>query len=228
MNFLLDALAWIVAPAQWADGALYSVPTRIAEHVVISAVCVGIAALIALPLGCWIGHTGRGKNLVVGVTSGARAVPTLGLLVVLVLVFGEFLKTRDAQLVGCSIALAVLAIPSLLAGAYAGIEGIEPATVDAARAGGMTEWQILTKVELPLAAPVIIGGLRTATLMVVATATIASFIGLGGIGSFISAGTNLNNYDLILGGSVLVVVLALVVDLLLSLVQRSAQRARHM
>lgn len=227
MAFLLSALAWLVAPEQWAPDALYSVPTRLVEHVVVAVVCVGIAAAIAVPLGCWVGHTGRGRQIVVGVTSAARAVPTLGLLVLLVMVLVDPLGSRPAQLVGCSIALAVLAIPSLLAGTYAGIESVDRVTIDAARASGMTEWQILTRVELPLAAPILIGGLRSAVLMVIATATIASFVGLGGLGAIIASGIGLNDYDLMLGASILVTILALVADGTLGLVQRAAQRARH-
>lgn len=227
MEFLLSALAWIVAPEQWAPGALYSVPTRLIEHVVIAIVCVVGAAIIAVPLGCWVGHTGKGRQAVIGITSAARAVPTLGLLVLLVMVLVDPLGSRPAQLIGCTIALAVLAIPSLLAGTYAGIEGVDRVTVDAARASGMTEWQILTKVELPLAAPILIGGIRSAVLMVIATATIASFVGLGGLGAIIASGIGLNDYDLMLGASILVTGLALVADGLLGLAQRAAIRARR-
>ncbi|SDH16523.1 ABC transporter permease [Agrococcus jejuensis] len=228
MEFLLSAIAWIFAPEQWAERALYPVPVRLVEHLWISLLCVVIAAVVALPLGCWIGHTGKGRQAVIAITSAARAAPALGVLFLLVMVLTGPLGTRPAQLVGCVVALAILAIPSILAGAYSGIEGVDRVTIDAARASGMTEWQILTKVELPLAAPVIVGGLRSAVLMVIATATIASFAGLSGLGLIIAAGINLNDYDLMLGASLLVAVLAIVVDLLLALVQRAAQRARHL
>lgn len=228
MEFLLSAIAWIFAPEQWAERALYPVGTRTLEHLWISFVCVLVAAVVALPLGCWIGHTGKGRQAVIAITSAARAAPALGVLFLFVMVLTEPLGTRPAQLVGCTIALAIMAIPSILAGAYAGIESVDRVTVDAARATGMTEWQILAKVELPLAAPVILGGVRAAVLMVIATATIASFAGLDGLGLIIAAGINLNDYDLMLGASLVVAVLAIVVDLLLALVQRSAQRARHL
>jgi osmoprotectant transport system permease protein len=118
------------------------------------------------------------------------------------------------------IALVILAIPSILAGAYAGLESVSRQTIDAARANGMTEMQILTRVEIPLALPLIIGGLRAGVLQVIATAVIASYAGLGGIGQVISNGIGLNNYDRILGGAILVTALALVVDGAFALVQR--------
>ena len=226
MEFLLGALGWIFAPEQWTERALYPVPQRVLEHLGISVACVAIAAAIAVPLGCWIGHTGKGRQAVIVVTSAARAAPALGVLYLIVMLLTGPLGTRPAQIVGCVVALAVLAIPSILAGVYSGIESVDRVTIDAARALGMTEWQILTKVELPLAAPVIVGGLRAATLMVIATATIASFAGLSGIGLLIIAGINLNDYDIILGASLLVAVLAIVVDLLLAVVQATTQHGR--
>lgn len=228
MEFLLSALAWIVDPERYAPGALYSIPERLAQHLQITIACVAIAAAIALPLGCWIGHTGRGRQAVIAITSAARAAPALGLLILLVMVLTQPLGTRAASLVGCGVALVVLAIPSILAGTYSGIESVDRVTIDAARASGMTEWQILTKVELPLAAPVILGGLRAGVLMVVATATIASFAGFGGLGAIIASGIGLNDYDLMLGASILVALLALLLDGILALVQRAAQRARHL
>ena len=114
----------------------------------------------------------------------------------------------------------ILAIPSMLAGAYAGLESVDRGTIDAARASGMTEWQILTQVEIPLSLPLIVGGLRAGTLQVIATVTIASYAGLGGLGRVITSGIGLNDYDLILGGALLVTALALVVDALFALAQR--------
>lgn len=228
MDFLVSAVLWLLSPDRYAPNALYSIPERLGQHLQITTLCVMIAVAIALPLGSWIGHTGRGRQLVIGITSVARAAPALGLLILLVMVLTEPLGSRQASLVGCTVALVVLAIPSILAGTYAGIESVDRVTVDAARASGMTEWQILTKVELPLAAPVILGGLRAGVLMVVATATIASFAGFGGLGAIIASGIGLNDYDLMLGASILVALLALLLDGILALVQRSAQRARHL
>jgi osmoprotectant transport system permease protein len=172
-----------------------------------------IAAAIAVPLGLWIGHTGRLRGLAVAVTGALRALPTLGLLTLMVL-------WRGIGLTPPTIALVVLAIPPLLAGAYAGLESVDRATVDAARAIGMTEWQVLGRVEIPLAMPLIVGGIRSAVLQVVATATIAAYIGLGGLGRYLIDGLAVRDYPQMLAGSLVVVVLALVLDGCFVLLQR--------
>ncbi len=222
MNLLLDALGWLADPAQWAAGSRSPLPIqdRLLEHLIYTVVSVLIAAAIALPLGFYIGHTGRGRQFTIAFTGSMRALPTLGVLFFLLMVFGEFMSYDTAPIVGATIAFVILAIPSMLAGAYAGLESVERSTIDAARAGGMTEWQILTQVEIPLALPLIIGGLRAGTLQVIATVTIASYAGLGGLGRIITSGIGLNDYNLILGGALLVTALALLVDALFALGQR--------
>ena len=222
MNFVLDALRWIFDPANWQAGSQSPLPLqdRLLEHLLYTVVSVALAAAIALPLGFFIGHTGRGRQFVIAFTGSMRALPTLGLLFFLLMVFGEFMSYDTAPIVGATIAFVVLAIPSMLAGAYSGLEAVDRATIDAARANGMTEWQILTQVEIPLGLPLIVGGIRAGTLQVVATVTIASYAGLGGLGRIITAGIGLNDYDLILGGALLVTALALVVDGVFALVQR--------
>ena len=193
MEFLLSALRWIFDPDNWQPGSLSPLPIqdRLVEHLQYTAVSVVIAALIALPLGFYIGHTGRGRQFVIGFTGAMRALPTLGLLYFLLMVFGYWLSFDTAPIVGATISFVILAIPSMLAGAYAGLESVDRQTIDAARANGMTELQILTKVEIPLALPLIIGGLRAATLQVIATVTIASYAGLGGLGRIIGEGIEL-------------------------------------
>ncbi|MGB3763045.1 MAG: ABC transporter permease [Ornithinimicrobium sp.] len=223
MNLFFDALQWLVDPAQWTPGARSPLPIqdRLWEHLLYTVISVLIAAAIALPLGFYIGHTGRGRQFTIAFTGSMRALPTLGVLFFLLMVFGEFMSYDTAPIVGATIAFVILAIPSMLAGAYAGVESVERSTVDAARAGGMTEWQILTQVEIPLALPLIIGGLRAGTLQVIATVTIASYAGLGGLGRIITSGIGLNDYNRILGGALLVTVLALLVDALFAAVQRA-------
>ncbi|WP_375426095.1 ABC transporter permease [uncultured Friedmanniella sp.] len=223
MNLLLSALRWLFDPTNWAAGSQSPLPIqdRLVEHLAYTAIAVVIAALIALPLGCYIGHTGRGRQFVIGFTGSMRALPTLGLLFFLLMVFGYFLSYDTAPLVGATIAFVILAIPSMLAGAYSGLESVDRQTIDAARANGMTEWQILTAVEIPLGLPLIIGGIRAAVLQVIATVTIASYAGLGGLGRIITSGIGLNDYDLILGGALLVTALALLVDGAFALLQRA-------
>lgn len=222
MNLLVSAIAWIFDGSHWVPGSRSPLPIqeRLVEHLLYTTTSVAIAALIALPLGCYIGHTGRGRQFVIAFTGAMRALPTLGLLFFLLMVFGYVLSFDTAPIVGATISFVILAIPSMLAGAYSGLESVDRQVIDAARANGMTEWQILVQVEVPLALPLIIGGLRAGTLQVIATVTIASYAGLGGLGGIISAGIGLNDYDLILGGALLVVALALLVDAIFALLQR--------
>jgi len=222
MDLFLSAVRWIFDPVNWQSGSISPLPIqdRLLEHLRYTAVSLVIAAAIALPLGFYIGHTGRARQFVISFAGAMRALPTLGLLYFLLMVFGYWLSFDTAPIVGSTIAFIVLAIPSMLAGAYAGLESVDRQTIDAARANGMTEWQILTKVEIPLALPLIIGGLRASTLQVIATVTIASYAGLGGLGQIISNGIGLNDYDRILGGALLVTALALFVDALFALAQR--------
>lgn len=223
MNLLLDALRWLADPSHWQPGSQSPLPIqdRLVEHLAYTTVAVVIAALLALPLGFYIGHTGRGRQFVIAFTGSMRALPTLGLLFFLLMVFGYVLSYDTAPIVGATISFVILAIPSMLAGAYSGLESVDRGTVDSARANGMTEWQILTQVEIPLGLPLIVGGVRSAVLQVIATVTIASYAGLGGLGRIIMSGIGLNDYDLILGGALLVTALALVTDGLFALVQRA-------
>lgn len=206
-----EAASWLSNGANWSgdDG----VPHRLVEHVGYTALTVAIAAAIALPLGLWIGHTGRLRTVAVALTGALRALPTLGVLTLMVL-------WRGIGLTPAIVSLVVLAIPPLLAGAYAGLEAVDRATIDAARAIGMTEWQILVRVEIPLALDLIIGGVRSAVLQVVATATVAAYIGLGGLGRYLIDGIAVRDYAQMLGGSVVIVVLALALDAVFALVQR--------
>ena len=211
MNLLLEAVAWILDPANWTGAG--SIPERIWEHLAISATVLLIAAVIALPIGLFVGHTGRGKELAVTLSGGLRALPTLGLLTLLGLSLGIGLQAPI-------IALVVLALPPLLAGAYAGLESVDRRTIDAARAMGMREGQVIGKVEVPLGLPIIVGGIRSATLQIVATATLAAYIADEGLGRYIFVGLKTQDYAEMLGGSILVILLALVIDGAFAITQR--------
>ncbi|MGA7147037.1 MAG: ABC transporter permease [Microbacterium sp.] len=213
MNYFVEAFAWIFSPER-LTGSL-PLPTAILQHLAFTFGSVLIAALIAIPVGWFIGHTGRGREFAVFLAGAARALPSLGLVVLLVLLLGVSLKTEAAV-----VAFVLLAIPSILAGAYAGIEAIDRAVIDAGRAMGMTPWQILWKIEVPLGLPLLIGGLRAATLQVVATVTIAAYVGLGGLGYYIIQGIVLRDFPEILGGSIVVIALALVLDGMFAILQR--------
>lgn len=209
--------AWLTSPESWSgsDG----IGARLLQHLGYSALVVAIAAAIGVPLGLWVGHTGRGKWLV-SAANAARAVPTLGLLFALALWVGPFIPGKAAFLVPSVIALVLLAIPPILAGTYAGVEAVDPAARDAARGMGMRPAQVLWRVELPCALPLLWSGVRSAVLQVIATATIAAYIGLGGLGRFLIDGLAAGNYVQTAGGAVLVSALALVVDGVFAVAQR--------
>ena len=173
MNFLHQALSYIFTAANWGGPA--GLTARIGEHLQYTVVAVLVSALIAVPIGMIIGHTGRGTFLVVTGVNALRALPTLGVLLLGVLLWG-------LGLIPPTVALMLLGIPPLLAGTYAGIANVDRSVVDAARSMGMTESRVLLRVEVPNALPLILGGLRTATLQIVATATVAAYASLGGLG----------------------------------------------
>ena len=207
MNFLHQALAYIFTAANWAGPS--GLTARILEHLTYTAVAVVFSALIAIPLGMLVGHTGRGTFLVVSGVNALRALPTLGVLLLGVLLWG-------LGLVPPTIALMLLGIPPLLAGTYAGIANVDADVVDAARAMGMTESRILLRVETPIAMPLILGGLRTATLQIVATATVAAYASLGGLGRYLIDGIKIRQFYLALVGALMVTVLALLLDAVLA------------
>ena len=220
MNLLLDALAWLFAPER-ITGA-HPLPQALLAHLGYTFAAVAVAALIAVPAGWAIGHTGRGREFAVGLSGAARAIPSFGLILLLVLVMGVTRKPVAALL-----AFVLLAIPPILAGAYAGLEAIDRRTVDAARAQGMTEWQILWRVEAPLGLPLLVAGIRSAMLQVVDTVTLAAYVNLGGLGYDIIQGIALRRFDQVLGGAIAVAVLALALDGVFALLQRAAT-PRHL
>ena len=212
MTDFVAAFGWLFDPTNWAGPG--GIPVRTGEHILYTLMTLLLAGVIALPIGFAIGHTGRLRGLAVGVSGALRALPTLGLVVYLALIMANI------SIVPPLIALTILAIPPLLAGAYSGLESVNRSTIDAARAVGMTEWQIFTKVELPLSLPLVIGGIRSGALQVIATWTVAAILPVGGLGRFLFDGLAVQNYPEMLGGSIIVVVLALVVDGLFALTQK--------
>jgi len=211
MNLLTSIFGWLTDPAHWSGSG--GIPVRLAEHLYFSGLALLVALLIALPIGAMVGHTGRGGFLIVGLANGLRSLPELGLLTLLVLAMG-------IGLVPVTIALAVLGIPPLLAGTYAGLRAVDRSVVDAARGVGMRESQVLLKVELPNALPLILGGLRAASLQIIATAAVAAYVSFGGLGRFLIDGLRTRDYPQMAAGAVLVAVLALLVEAVLALVQR--------
>jgi osmoprotectant transport system permease protein len=202
MTLFPDTIAWLVE--HFANGELW---VRIGEHLFYTVISVLIAAAIAIPIGYYIGHTGRGRDVAVAISGAARALPSFGLILLLISLVGVVQRP-----IAAFAAFVILAVPAILAGAYAGIQAIDRSTIDAARAMGMTEWQILWKVEAPLGLHLLLGGLRSGTLQVVATVTLAAFINLGALGYDILQGIPLRRDEQVLGAALVVIALALLLD----------------
>ncbi len=214
----MNLLDYISQAANWTEAG--GISDLLTQHLYYTALSVLVAAVVAIPLGILIGHTGRGSFVVIGLSNAARAVPSLGLLVLIVLLLGTGVEP-------IILVLAVLAVPPILTATAAGVHGADREAVHAARAMGMTAGQIVTQVELPLALPLVISGLRSATLQVVATATVAAFAAGGALGQLLISGQRNNDYSQMFAGAVLVALLAIVLDILLGLVGwLAARRAR--
>ena len=216
MNWFSAIGTWLTDPANWSGPM--GIPIRLVEHLEYTGLALLFAFIIGFPLGAIVGHTGRGGFLLVGLANYLRALPSVGLLVLAFLAIGFGLLPPI-------LALIILAVPPILAGTYSGIAAVDRSVVDAARGVGMRWYQILFSVEVPNGLPLILGGIRSAALQVVATATIAAQVALGGLGRFIIDGNaehNLTGYAQMAAGAVLVAVLALLVDGAFALVQRSA------
>jgi osmoprotectant transport system permease protein len=220
-----DVFKWLNDPSHWRDSRVFTgIATQILNHLRYSVVALAIALVIALPLGLAIGHSGRARWMVSAVNA-VRAIPAVGLIVLLaVLIAPHFHGRTDlGYLIPAEIVLVVIAIPAILANTYAGVENVDAAARDAARGMGMTGSQVLFRVELPCSLPLIFSGFRSAALQVIATATVASYLPLlGGLGRFIYDGFHQQDYPQMIGGGVLVAVLAVAADLVLALIQRFA------
>jgi osmoprotectant transport system permease protein len=215
VNIWQQTVTWLNDPLNWTnpDGIL----ARTWEHLEISAAAVALACLVAWPIGIWLGHVGRGGNVIVGVANLARAMPTVALLAIFPLTFIGFGYPPII------LALAIFAVPPLLANAYLGVREVDPEVREAARGMGLSGRQVLARVELPLAVPYLAGGFRTAAVQVVATATLAAFVNGGGLGMIISRGFGLGiaaGGGQIVAGGLIVVVLCLALEGLLAVGER--------
>ncbi|MBT2397367.1 ABC transporter permease [Streptomyces sp. ISL-100] len=205
MGAIGDAFTWLGTGANWQGES--GVWNRLAEHLYFSGVCLLLSCLIALPLALWLGHLGRGGALAINLSNAGRAIPTLAVLILLTLT--PLGKQGDLPTI---IALVLFAVPPLLTNAYIGMREVDRAVVEAARGMGMSGRQLFVRVELPLAYPLVMTGLRSAAVQVVATATLAAMAGEGGLGRIITAGFNTYNTPQVVAGALLVAVLALLVE----------------
>lgn len=217
MQPLIDAFSYLTAPSHWTGATGFGI--RILEHVGYAGLAVLAAALIAVPVGVAVGHSRKGAKSVVAMAGALRALPELGVLTWLAI---SLPRGISWPIVPSVIVLVLLAVAPLLAGIVAGFDSVERDVVLSARAAGYSESQILREVELPLAAPVMLGGLRSCVVQVLATATVVAYIGLGGLGRYLIDGLAVQDYARMVAGAIVVTLLALIVDLLLAGVQRWA------
>jgi osmoprotectant transport system permease protein len=211
VNFLQRVVDWFTTASHWQGdaGALH----RLTEHVVMSFGAVAVAAALALPLGIWLGHTGRGAAVAINVSNVGRAIPSFAILVLAAQVVGIGWKPAF-------VALVALAAPPMVTNAYVGLRDVDPDVKESARGMGMSGWQSLWRVELPVSLPLVMAGIRTSAVEVVATATLAALVAWGGLGRFIVDGISQRDFVQVFAGAVLVALLSILTELMLAGLQR--------
>ena len=217
-SFFDLVIAWFTDPLNWSGP--FGIPSRVAEHVVMSAVSLAIAAAIALPAGLYVGHRRRLEFVVVSIGNFGRAIPSFGLLFLFVLWLGVGLDWPPSLRPAVILALVLLGIPPILTNTYVGIQGVGADVVETGRAMGMSEARVLAAVEVPLAAPLLLAGVRTAAVQIVATATLAAVVAGGGLGRFILDGIAARDFPQVFGGALLVAALAFATEIAFAVAQR--------
>jgi len=210
--------SWLGDGAHWqGDGGI---PHRLVEHLLMSGAAVLTAVAIALPPSLWLGHTGRGGTAAVNVSNAGRAIPSFALLVLGFQLFGRH-QLFGLGAIPTYLTLVALAVPPIVTNSYTGIRQVDPDAREAARGMGMTGGQVLARVEAPLALPLVMAGLRTASVQVVATATLAAVVAWGGLGRFIVDGFAQRDNPQLVAGAILVALLSLLTELALGALQRA-------
>ena len=213
-----DIIGWFLDPAHLSGSG--SIQQRLLEHILLCGASILVATVVGLPIGLYIGHTRRFANLAINIANIGRALPSYALVVMILPISLTISPEYGLDPIPTFVAMVLLAIPPILVGAYAGLRSVDADLIEAGRGMGLREGQILRRLELPLASPVIVGGFRTATLQVIATATIGAIVSGGGLGRFIVDGIHNQDYTTVVGGVILVASLAIGIDLVLALVQR--------
>jgi osmoprotectant transport system permease protein len=211
VNDLLDGVRWLFDPDNWWGSN--GIAVRLGEHLWYSLLATSLAAAIGIPVGLFVGHTGRGRWLTANTANVLRAVPTLGVVTLLFV-------WRPLTLWPVLVALTVLALPAVVLNTVAGVDSIEPSTRTAARAMGYASRQEVWHVELPCSLPLLLAGVRSAANQVIATATVAGFFGLGGLGRFLFTGYGTQQYDVVWGAALAVIGLVLLVEVAFAVAQR--------
>ncbi len=222
MDLMVRTLGWLSDPVHWSGPN--GIPARMFEHVGLSGVSLLIAITIALPVGLWIGHTRRFTWLAVNSANLWRALPSLAVIAIVLPITAAIDPQAGFKVYPTVVAMVVLAVPPILVNAQAGVTGVERDMVEAGRGQGMSEWQILTRVELPLALPVIVAGIRSAAIQIVATATLGAILGFGGLGRYLVEGFATFS----LGGDAEVVAGAILVAALVIVVEAAFAAAQHL
>ena len=210
MGIIGEVVAWLTDPAHWTGPS--GIPTRVAEHLAISLAALLIATLIALPIGLYVGHTRRGGRLAVNAANIARAIPSLALIGIAVPITVLIDPQFGFKVLPTLLAMIALGIPPILVNTYTGITEVDRDLTEAATGMGLTARQVLGGVELPLAAPVIVAGMGSAAVQIIATATLGAIFGFGGLGAYLTEGISQNDDAMVFSGVVLVAALALAAE----------------
>ena len=221
MNLVNATVAWLTDPAQWSGQ--FGIPNRLLEHVLIASISLAIAVLIALPAGLAIGHTGRGATLAASLANLGRSLPSLAVIAIAIPVTVLIDPVLGGTVLPTLVAMVVLALPPILVNTYTGIAEVDRDLVEAGRGMGMREREILVGIELPVALPVVLGGIRSAAVQIVATATLGAIFGSGGLGRFIVDGLAQNDDGQVYGGVLLVAALAIATEVAIGLLERLAR-----
>jgi osmoprotectant transport system permease protein len=218
MDLFSETAAWLTDPTNWSGAS--GIPTRLVEHLAVSFAALLLAVAIALPIGLFVGHTRRGASLAVNVANLGRALPTLALITIFLPVTVLVDPQLGFKVYPTLLALVVLGLPPILVNTYVGVSGVDADLVEAGRGMGLRETEILRRVEIPVAIPVIAGGVRSAASQIVATATLGAIFGGVGLGRYLVEGIAQNDNGMIFGGVTLVAVLSLATETVFALVQR--------
>ncbi len=221
MTLLGDVARWFADPAHYQGSD--AVQTRVLEHLEVSGLAVLVGVLLALPVGLYLGHTGRFGFIAVNVANVGRAIPSLAAIALAIPIAGTLLGAANGLgFWPTFLALIPLAIPPVLTNAYVAVRGVDGDVTEAARGMGLGEAGILRRIELPLALPLILAGIRTAAVNVVATATLGALVAFGGLGRYIVDGLALQEYDRLFAGALLVALLAIAVEVAFGTFERAA------
>ena len=208
----MTILDWFLDPEHWVGTS--GVPQQVLIHLAYSGAALAAALVIAVPLGAYIGYTGKGEALIVGLSNALRALPTLGLLILMVMLISPLIRSQLQFVLPSLFVLVLLAVPPILIGTYTGIQNTDEHAVGAARGMGYTNMQILWKVQLPCSLPLLLSGVRNSVLQVVSTATVAAYVSLEGLGRYILDGRASGNYNEMAAGAILLALLALALELI--------------